>query len=237
MKGATDVGRVRETNQDSFFLGRDGNWCMIADGMGGHNGGETASRMAVKAIRKVMDNARGDLSDRLCEAIQAANEAVYQKARSTPLLSGMGTTVVLASFDDDQAIIAHVGDSRAYHISPDHIRQLTTDHSIVQQLMERGSITAEEAKHHPQKNFITRAVGTDAQVDVDVNHITWDAGEYLLLCSDGLTTMIGNEAVHRVVLERGVEQAPAELIRLANESGGMDNITVVLAQKEGGVQS
>ncbi len=225
--GMTDKGIVRSSNQDSFYIEKNGDWCVVADGMGGHNGGETASTLAVQSIKKVLEIKNNDVEDALRTAIVEANNAIFAKAKEQPELSGMGTTVVLLKMDKNIAYIAHVGDSRAYYISKGKIVQLTKDHSIVQTLIESGTITKKQAKNHPQKNLITRAVGTEPYVEIDVNRVICTKGDHILLCTDGLSSLVDDRDILRIISENP-EAAVNELVEAANEAGGRDNITAVL---------
>lgn len=225
--GMTDKGIVRSTNQDNFYIEKNGEWCVIADGMGGHNGGETASDIAVETIKAELEKENKDVEDALRTAVVSANNAIYEKAKENTDLVGMGTTVVLLKMEKNIAYIAHVGDSRAYYISDGKIVQLTKDHSVVQSLIEKGTITKSQAKDHPQKNIITRAVGTDAYVEIDVNRVICTKGDHILLCTDGLSTMVDDKEILNIILGNP-EAAVNELVEAANRAGGKDNITAVL---------
>lgn len=156
----TDIGRKRSNNQDCYYVSE--NWCIVADGMGGHSGGEIASQTAISIIKESIKNSREENVERtLRKAIYDANAKLYEMSEKNPALKGMGTTAVICYFEGGRATVAHVGDSRAYHITKDGLRQLTYDHSIVQELIESGTITPTEAKTHPHKNLITRAIGTE----------------------------------------------------------------------------
>lgn len=225
--GITDKGMVRKSNQDCFYISEQGSWCVIADGMGGHNGGETASTMAVRIIGDVMAQPNDDAEDALRTAIVAANNAVYKKSTEKSELDGMGTTVVLLKMDGNIAYIGHVGDSRAYYINGEKIIQLTKDHSIVQKLIDSGTITQNQAKNHPQKNLITRAVGTERFVEIDVNRVICTAGDYILLCTDGLSSMVDDKDIFKIIMENP-DAAVKNLVDAANSAGGRDNVTAVL---------
>lgn len=221
--GATDQGLTRPTNQDSYHIDADNCWAVVADGMGGHNGGETASTMAVDIIKSVMEKGEDPK-----EAILQANAQIYEKSLGNKELLGMGTTIVLAVVQDQKATIYHVGDSRAYLVKKGKLKQITTDHSIVQQLIESGTITKEQAKFHPQRNLITRAVGTEREVDIDKNEASFGEKDALLLCSDGLSSYVDKEEIEKILKASPVDEAVANLIKAANDKGGKDNITVVL---------
>ena len=226
--GATDVGQLRSVNQDSMLLGPD--VFVVADGMGGHQGGEVASSLAVDSVSS--RTIRPTTAD-LIAAVQDANETVHARGTSDPALSGMGTTFVALAVveeDDEQLLaIVNVGDSRAYLLSDGVLEQITDDHSLVAELVREGRISEQEAAVHPQRNIVTRALGTDPTVPVDDFEILPHRGDRYLLCSDGLT----NEVTERdiAVVLRTVDdpdEAARELVRRANEHGGRDNITIVI---------
>ncbi|MBQ3115098.1 MAG: Stp1/IreP family PP2C-type Ser/Thr phosphatase [Clostridia bacterium] len=225
--GNTHKGLVRNSNQDNFYIDQSGEWCLVADGMGGHKGGETASALAVSSIKSYLSQNNGDTEDILRTAIVKANNEVFEHSLKVPELDGMGTTVVLLKMENNIAFIAHVGDSRAYYINGESILQLTKDHSVIQRLLDSGTITKLQAENHPQKNLITRAVGTDKYVEIDVNRIICTKGDYILLCSDGLSNYVSEEQMLDIILNNP-ETAVDQLIDLANKSGGVDNITAVL---------
>ena len=241
--GLTDQGMVRATNQDCFAVdNRVGLW-IIADGMGGHAGGETASQLAVEAvkdhiysssaIRSQPHEAGRQAEALLTSAIEAADSLVRSAAAATPALTGMGTTMVVGLFglNPQPAIaIAHIGDSRAYLIRNQQIQALTADHSLVQRLIAEGRISAEEARTHPQQNVLLRAVGAENELPAEVTTHLLDPSDMLLLCTDGLTKMIEDEEMLRIILDYRAHSAEAcrRLIQLANDRGGKDNTTVVL---------
>ncbi|MDR1564612.1 MAG: Stp1/IreP family PP2C-type Ser/Thr phosphatase [Oscillospiraceae bacterium] len=235
--GKTDVGRVRSTNQDACDFGdlpeNSGIWAVVCDGMGGTNGGNIASDIAVKTIsREVQEACRSgmeadDIRDIIECAIDEANAEIYYKSIKELTLSGMGTTVAMAVITDGRAHIAHVGDSRVYVISNNSVIQLTRDHSIVQMMVEAGQISEEEAKNHPQKNVITRAVGVLRYVDIDYCEYDLQEGETLLLCSDGFSNCVEGDEMLEQVLHKPPEELAESLVALANQQGGSDNITVV----------
>ncbi|MBD2871448.1 Stp1/IreP family PP2C-type Ser/Thr phosphatase [Paenibacillus arenilitoris] len=240
----TDIGLGRHVNEDQSWIGQLDNGvtlAIVADGMGGHQAGDVASRMAVDAFRSMLEQsaAKADLSLQegkmlIRQAISQANEAVYELASRNELYHNMGTTIVAALVKQDNAIIGHVGDSRAYKIAEGVITQLTDDHTLVNELFKSGQLSAEEAAHHPRRNVITRAVGTDAHVDVDVLSVDWSPRDVLLLCSDGLSNMVTEQQMLETVASETLEpEAKADhLIQLALDAGGDDNITVVLLQEE-----
>jgi serine/threonine protein phosphatase PrpC len=226
-KGLSDTGRKRRRNEDAYVVQPP--LFAVADGMGGAQAGEVASKLAAAALE---DTDPGSLSggERLVALIQEANRRVYERSNEDPAASGMGTTMTVALVEDGHVSIGHVGDSRAYRIRGGELEQLTEDHSLVAELMKSGKLSPEEAETHPQRSVITRALGTDPDVDVDVYSVPVEDGDLFLLCSDGLTTMVGEDVI-RDVLERyrpDLDRAARELISEANRGGGEDNITVVV---------
>jgi len=230
--GRTDAGRVRRRNEDSFVL--DPPLFAVADGMGGAQAGEVASRLAAAAFREYHDADRLEPAERVEAIIQEANRRIYERARTDAEASGMGTTVTAAILTNGRVSIGHVGDSRAYRIRNGELEQLTEDHSLVADLMRSGRLTPEEADAHPQRSVITRALGTDVDVDVDTVTVDVEPGDLFLLCSDGLTTMVPEEDILRIAQEAdNLDGAARTLVRAANSGGGEDNITVVLFKVEG----
>jgi PPM family protein phosphatase len=229
--GRTDAGRVRRRNEDSFVL--DPPLFAVADGMGGAQAGEVASRLAAAAFREYHEADRLEPAERVEAIIQEANRRIYERARTDAEASGMGTTVTAAILTNGRVSIGHVGDSRAYRIRNGELEQLTEDHSLVADLMRSGRLTPEEADAHPQRSVITRALGTDAEVDVDTVTVEVEPGDLFLLCSDGLTTMVPEEDILRIAQEAdNLDGAARTLVRAANSGGGEDNITVVLFKVE-----
>ena len=230
--GRTDAGRVRRRNEDSFVL--DPPLFAVADGMGGAQAGEVASRLAAAAFREYHAADRLEPAERVEAIIQEANRRIFERARTDSEASGMGTTVTAAILTNGRVSIGHVGDSRAYRVRNGELEQLTEDHSLVADLMRSGRLTPEEADAHPQRSVITRALGTDAEVDVDMVTVDVEPGDLFLLCSDGLTTMVPEEDILRILQEADTLDAAARtLVRAANSGGGEDNITVVLFQVQG----
>jgi PPM family protein phosphatase len=230
--GRTDAGRVRRRNEDSFVL--DPPLFAVADGMGGAQAGEVASRLAAAAFREYHEADRLEPAERVEAIIQEANRRIYERARTDSEASGMGTTVTAAILTNGRVSIGHVGDSRAYRLRNGELEQLTEDHSLVADLMRSGRLTPEEADAHPQRSVITRALGTDAEVDVDTVTVDVEPGDLFLLCSDGLTTMVPEEDILRIAQEAdNLDEAARTLVRAANSGGGEDNITVVLFRVEG----
>lgn len=232
----TDKGLVRENNQDAYAVGElpgEVAWAVVCDGMGGAAGGNIASALAVKVIsdkitssynEKMRDSSIKNLLD---SAITAANIEVYDMAYSRPDLTGMGTTVVAVVVRDNVAHIAHAGDSRAYIVNDDGVEQITVDHSLVQNLVDRGEITKEEAEHHPNKNVITRALGVDKRIDVDFSEVEMHENETLVLCTDGLSNCVNNEEMAEDIKDGQYYAFADRLVKRANKNGGNDNITVV----------
>jgi protein phosphatase len=230
--GRTDPGRVRRRNEDSFVL--DPPLFAVADGMGGAQAGEVASRLTAAAFREYHEADRLAPDERLQAIIQEANRRIYERARSDAGVSGMGTTVTAALLTGGRVTLGHVGDSRAYRIRDGELEQLTDDHSLVGDLMRSGRLTPEEAEAHPQRSVITRALGTDPDVDVDTMSVEAAPGDVFLLCSDGLTTMVGDDDILGILAAApSLDDAARELVRAANTGGGEDNVTVVLFRVEG----
>jgi serine/threonine protein phosphatase PrpC len=221
----TDTGKKRRRNEDDYVV--EPPLFAIADGMGGAQAGELASSLAAGAVRGGEGIGTGE--SRVVELIQEANRRVYQRSSQDAAVSGMGTTMTVALVEDDSVVFGHVGDSRAYLIRDGKLEQLTEDHSLVAELVRSGKLSPEEAETHPQRSVITRALGTDPDVDVDTFSIPTRPGDLFMLCSDGLTSMVEDDAILKTVEKnRDNLQAVAKaLIRAANKGGGEDNITVV----------
>jgi PPM family protein phosphatase len=221
----SDTGRKRRRNEDAYVMRPP--LFAVADGMGGAQAGEIASRLAAEALRD--DGGDGSGEDRVNELVQTANRRVYERATADAAASGMGTTVTVALVGGDDVTIGHVGDSRAYLIREGELTQLTEDHSLVGELIRSGKLSPEEAESHPQRSVITRALGTDPDVDVDVFSVQTAPGDVFLLCSDGLTTMVGDGLILDVVEQHrdDLDAAARALVGTANRGGGEDNITVV----------
>ncbi len=240
--GATDKGLMRATNEDRFageVFAPDFAYGVVCDGMGGENGGGVASGIACEEIRRMAENARRGLDERsvyllLETAISTANIMVYDKAVQEPgdeSLRGMGTTVCLAVVSGATAFIANVGDSRAYLLRGEALRQLTTDHTVVQMMVDRGEITPEEAITHQSRNLITRAVGVDRTVDISYSTAELEPGDILLLCSDGLYNMVPGDLLPGLLRRCVAEDDGSCLLDEANRRGGRDNITAVVLYK------
>ena len=221
----TDVGRVREVNEDSHLVDEEMGLYAIADGVGGHQAGEVASSTALEALRASIRSGKA-----LRDAIEEANDAVYAKSLTDDDLHGMGTTITAATLAaGDTLLVGHVGDSRAYMLRDGELRQLTTDHSRVQELVEDGRLTAEEAAVHPMRNIITRAIGMDETVEVDVYPVALHVGDRILFCSDGLTDMLLDDFIGTELRrEDDPGRAATRLVDAANRAGGIDNITVLV---------
>jgi PPM family protein phosphatase len=226
---ATDKGQVREGNEDAYLV--EPPLYAVADGMGGHRGGEVASQLALETIADLFR--KGDVP--LVDQVRRANRAVFERSGEDRSVAGMGTTLTAALVHGEQAHLLHVGDSRAYLLRAGAFRQLTEDHTLVNRMVKAGEITPEEAEVHPHRNVITRSLGTEADVDVDEQEVGLLDGDQLVLCSDGLTGML-SEGQIQAILEAGTsaQEAADRLVRAANRAGGVDNITVVvLAIAEG----
>jgi protein phosphatase len=242
-RGQTDVGRKRDHNEDSFLVDEALGLFVVADGMGGHAGGGTASRIAVQTIRARLQAAldadpglfghpgtleENPLRELLREAVESACQSIYQAAQSDPALAGMGTTVTAALVSDRSTFIAHVGDSRCYLARKGAIYQISEDHSLVNEQLKAGAITPDEARNSRFKNIITRSVGFEADVTVDMIGLEVESGDRLVICCDGLSNLVDDPEILEVVAGTALDGAPQRLIDLANERGGDDNITVIV---------
>jgi protein phosphatase len=224
---ATDIGRVRERNEDALLVLPP--LFAVADGMGGHRGGQVASQVALETMEQL--EADGGA---LAEHVRSANRAVWDRAETDEQLSGMGTTLTAVRLDGDAIALVHVGDSRAYLLRNGALRQLTTDHTLVDRMVKSGEITEAEADAHPHKNVLTRAIGTEPDVEVDERSIALEDGDRLLLCSDGLTGMVAEDQIQAILEESPSPQdAAGRLVRAANRAGGVDNISVVVLEAHG----
>lgn len=244
--GLTHVGRQRQHNEDAFAVEGEHHLYLVADGMGGHAAGEVASRIAVEAITEFILHTKEDdgtwphaydehfrrSTNRLTAAVRMANTKVLEAMRKDARLRGMGTTVVACMADGDTMSVAHVGDSRAYLVRDGKISRITNDHSWVFEQVQAGMLTEAEAEKHPLRNVITRALGGAMQVAPDASEIVCQAGDVYLLCSDGLTGMVPEQEILRLVMENeaDLERGCQLLIDKANEGGGMDNITAILVK-------
>jgi protein phosphatase len=223
---ASDTGRKRRRNEDSYVVAPP--LFAVADGMGGAQAGEVASKLAAAALAET-DPASVSGPERLVSLIQEANRRVYERATSDPATSGMGTTMTVALVEASGVTIGHVGDSRAYVVRGGQLEQLTEDHSLVNELLKSGKLSREEADLHPQRSVITRAVGTDPDVDVDAFVVDASEGDIFLLCSDGLTDMVGDDEIFDTVERHrdDLDRVTKALVSAANRGGGEDNITVI----------
>ena len=233
----TDTGKTRDINQDAYLahiLDEDTAFAVVCDGMGGAKAGNVASTLAAKTIYDyVLRSWQSNMNDTqiknlLCSAVMSANVEVYDAAKRDEELSGMGTTVVVAIMNNNFAYIVHVGDSRAYLIRDDLLSQITIDHSMVQKMIESGQLTAEEARLHPKKNVITRALGVDENVNIDYNELACNGNDVILICTDGLSNMLENNEILNIILNKEFKNAAEALVSEANDKGGIDNITAVL---------
>ncbi|MBI3570035.1 MAG: Stp1/IreP family PP2C-type Ser/Thr phosphatase [Gammaproteobacteria bacterium] len=243
--GLTDPGRMREQNEDNIAMAPEAGLVVVADGMGGHRAGEVASRLAVEAIqRHVINtlaeagaNSNGRIEVALVrDAIQQANQAIYGHAHKNPEYAGMGSTVVVALFYGDKLCVGHVGDSRLYRFRDTILEQVTEDHSVVQELISRGLVTAEEARQSVGKNLVTRALGIDPDVEADISeHDVYDDDIYLL-CSDGVNDVLADGDIEMMLTEHGrnLEITARHMVDTANERGGPDNISVILVRAHRG---
>ena len=241
--GATDVGRRRQSNEDAFLVDDEVGLYVVADGMGGHAGGGTASRIAVETIDRELRSARDQgenpfkaetnlqdspLPEYLRSAVERACIEIFKAAQDDPRLNGMGTTVISLLVRGNHALFAHVGDSRAYLVRGDLIQQISEDHSLVNEQIKAGMITPDEAKHSRYKNIITRSVGFEEEVQVDVMGLLTEPNDAFILCSDGLANLVDDKEIREVISgSADIKDVPKKLIDLANERGGDDNITVI----------
>ena len=233
----SDIGKVREINQDSYYISDsldEVQLYMLADGMGGCQGGEIASKLAIQSAKNYIENNfkeiekdRESIIQLVGSSMEYANMIVYEKSKENKELEGMGTTLEICLIYNNKVFIGHVGDSRIYRIRKEFMRKLTQDHSYVQKLVKEGKITKEQAEVHPQKNMLTRALGCNAFVEPDVMVKGFLKDDILVKCSDRLTNMVKTEIIYQEA-SKNIEQAPKELVRIANENGGKDNVTVVI---------
>jgi len=241
----TDIGRIRSINEDRFFVQRDLHGytlAIVADGMGGHQAGDIASQMAVDIIYEDLQGLTSSMSieqrkEAMQKAIETANERIFEFASGRDGYRGMGTTVVVALTDPHSIVIGHIGDSRAYLVRRDEMIQLTEDHSLVNELVRTGQITSEEATNHPRRNVLTRALGTEPRTRAEMGDFSWQEGDMLLLCSDGLSGLIDCPTMLKLVQSgNSPEEIVDRLVEQALNAGGDDNITVVLLANEPEIQ-
>lgn len=233
----TDKGNVRENNEDYFYISNsldEVQLYLLADGMGGYNGGEIASKLAVQTAKNYIENNFKDIEkdkdsiiQLLGSSMEYANMVVYEKSKETPELQGMGTTLEICLIYNNKAYIGHVGDSRIYRVRKQFIRKLTQDHSYVQKLVKEGTITKEQAEHHPQKNMLMKALGCNAFVEPDVMVKGFLKDDIIIMCSDGLSNLVDQETIYEMA-SKNIEQGTKDLVQLAKGRGGYDNITVVI---------
>ena len=239
--GASHIGCVRELNEDSFCTygfenGEPSGFCILSDGMGGHNAGEVASQKTVQFMAEGLMTvlAAPDecvIPKVLKESVKTTNEKIFRMSQDNCNQRGMGATLVAAVFEKETVYIANVGDSRAYAIRNSEIKQITKDHSVVEEMVACGSITKEEARNHPQRNVITRAMGTDPNTKADIFEYNYMDGDKLLICSDGLSSLVADDEILRIVSQgKNAEETVKALIEKANDCGGYDNITVIYAE-------
>lgn len=235
----TDIGKMRNMNQDYIYVSPDDESIklyILADGMGGYNGGEIASKLAVESVKNYIKSYfssiqldRESILQFLKEAIEYANKIVYERARADKDLEEMGTTLEICLIHSNKAFIAHVGDSRVYRIRKNFIRKLTTDHSYVEKLVKDGTITREESYSHPKKNMLTQAIGCEPNIEPQIMVKGFLKDDILLICSDGLTNMVSENEIYGI-LRTNIEKANEILVSRANENGGYDNISVIIVE-------
>ncbi len=244
-RGITDVGQRRDHNEDAYLVDDELGLFIVADGMGGHAGGDTASRLAVETIQKKVRRAKEEhpsafgvdggvedspLPDILREAVVAASAVIFRAAQADSGLAGMGTTVTAALVHGRTAFIAHVGDSRCYLVREERIYQVSEDHSLVNEQLKAGAISAEEARSSRFRNIITRSVGFEPDVQVDLMGLELEGDDVLVICCDGLSNLVDDPEILHIVEESALDVAPGRLVALANDRGGDDNITVIVIQ-------
>ena len=241
ISSSSDIGKLRQTNQDFYNIEQledDLTWVAVCDGMGGASGGNIASASAVKVMSEfILNSVHGALSDEefkenLLKSINYANEFIYSSSSNNPSLKGMGTTCVCAIINKNKAYLANVGDSRAYFISNDNIFQITKDHSIVQEMIDSGKITKDEAVNHPRKNIITRAIGVAENIEVDCYEFDLNKDDIIFICTDGFSNYASNEQILKLAKESEFEDLAKNAIDFANDAGGHDNITVVALRRD-----
>ena len=247
VSGKTDIGTVRQNNEDNLYISENDGLLLVADGMGGHASGEVASKITVDIMREYFNGVKegqqlqigpyqddfSQATNRLGSAIRLANQAIYEAAKGNPLWHGMGTTIAATLITGNRLSIAHVGDSRVYLIRAGSMEQLTDDHSFVSEQVKRDIISKEQAKASDMKNVLTRALGVNPDVEVDLDELSLLDGDILVLCTDGLTGMVDDDEIFAIV--NTLHDPPAaceDLITRANQNGGKDNITVIIAEVE-----
>ena len=234
----SDVGKVRDINEDSYYISNsldEIQLYILADGMGGYNGGEIASKLAIQSAKSYIENNfkeidkddKDSIIQLIGSSMEYANMIVYEKSKENEELEGMGTTLEICLIYNNRAYIGHIGDSRIYRIRKEFMRKLTQDHSYVQKLVKDGTITPEEAVHHPQKNMLMKALGCNAFIEPDVMVKGFQKDDIIIISSDGLTNLVPQEQIYNLA-RQNIEQAPNELVKIANDNGGFDNITVII---------
>jgi len=234
----TDIGQVRQINQDAYYISEEDDkyrLCILADGMGGYTGGEIASKLAcISAANHIKTNFNADkeytkeeLMEIIQHAMEQANKSVYEKSKEEIELEQMGTTLEVCLIYNNRVFIGHIGDSRTYRIRQEFMKKITIDHSYVQKLVKDGTITKEEAIHHPKKNMLMKALGCEESIEPDVTVKNFIPGDIILICSDGLTNMISEKEIYNII-KQDTENAVQNLVKKANELGGYDNITVII---------
>ncbi|MCB1214961.1 MAG: Stp1/IreP family PP2C-type Ser/Thr phosphatase [Deltaproteobacteria bacterium] len=242
--GISNVGMKRSQNEDSYLINDEIGLYMVADGMGGHLGGEFASKLAVTTVEELLSgfldpevtqihgvNTEGsDVGDRLLHAIQEAGRRIHHESLYDEKLRGMGTTAVAVLFDNGKFYVAHVGDSRAYLLRESALQQLTEDHSLVTEQVKAGMISAKDAKSHKLKNVITRSVGYQEEVEADLKVLEAQDGDRIMMCSDGLSNLVEHHEIQEIMKDLELQEACEKLVKTANARGGDDNITVVMLE-------
>ncbi len=230
--GNSVIGMRRTNNEDAIYINEQKNLYLVADGMGGCNAGEVASSTAISAFVKAMENAEnGEILDKMISAVAQCNKEVYQKSRENIEFLDMGTTLVAVTIENEKMFVVHVGDSRVYLFRENNLQQITTDHSYVMELVKIGSITREEAEVHPKRNIITRAIGIREDVEADTIIEDMKQGDKILLCTDGLSNMVSKGEMTKILIEQcSTEEKVKKLVVLANEKGGLDNISLILIE-------
>ena len=233
----SDVGKARDMNEDFYYIANDEDFLklyILADGMGGYNGGEIASRLATSSVKSYIESnfneiehTKENIADLIKNAIEYANMVVYEKSKESEELENMGTTLEVCLIYNNKAFIGHIGDSRIYRIRKNIIRKLTQDHSYVQELVNDGTITEEEAVHHPKKNMLMKALGCTPFIEPDITIKGFLKDDIIVICSDGLTNMINEQEIYNIIVQ-DVTNSSTNLVNRANELGGYDNITVLV---------
>lgn len=240
-QGITDIGKIREKNEDSFFISNKAiyglpNLYIIADGMGGHNAGEIASKLSIDFFLEYLERTKyleTCLLDKISDATKYSNKKIYEESIKNKEYSGMGTTFTCCLVDNYNLSIVHIGDSRIYLFEDNTIKQITKDHTYINEMFELGKITETEMISHPKRNMLTKAMGTSSIIDIDSYSIKIDYGNKFLICSDGLTDMVRNEDINNIVQNYNLGESLDKLIDLAITNGGQDNITIILTETVG----